>query len=119
MKQSTAPRRLLFALLGFALLLVVWEVLGRYALLGNTLPAFSQVLRVFSNGPKRALLVRSGAATLNSAALGYGIGACAGTLTAMVAHLLPLLRPGLDRMAVLVNALPVIALGPVLIITAG
>jgi ABC-type nitrate/sulfonate/bicarbonate transport system permease component len=37
----------------------------------------------------------------------------------VIAHLAVLLRAGLDRMAVLVNALPVIALAPVLIITAG
>jgi NitT/TauT family transport system permease protein len=65
------------------------------------------------------LLVRSSAATLGSAATGYAVGICLGAAAALLAHLVPLLRGGLDRMAVLVNALPVIALGPVLIITAG
>ncbi|MGC2403768.1 MAG: ABC transporter permease subunit [Acidobacteriaceae bacterium] len=112
-------RRIWFALLGCALLLATWEILGRYGILGNTFPALSQVLLVYRNGPKRALLLRSAAATLSSAALGYGAGACAGALIAILAHLVPILRRGLDRMAVLVNALPVIALGPVLIITVG
>jgi ABC-type nitrate/sulfonate/bicarbonate transport system permease component len=54
-----------------------------------------------------------------SAATGYAVGTCLGTAVALLAHLVPLLRGGLDRMSVLVNALPVIALGPILIITAG
>ena len=100
-------------------MLGAWEILGRSGALGKTLPALSQVLRVYGDGPKRALLLRSTAATLGSAAIGYAAGACAGAAVAVLAHLVPLLRGGLDRMAVLVNALPVIALGPVLIITAG
>jgi ABC-type nitrate/sulfonate/bicarbonate transport system permease component len=112
-------RSLLYALLGCVLLLGTWELLGRTGVLGKTLPALSQVLRVYGDAPKRALLLRSAAATLGSAAVGYAAGACAGAAVAVLAHLVPVLRGGLDRMAVLVNALPVIALGPILIITAG
>jgi NitT/TauT family transport system permease protein len=115
MKARTA----LYAMLGCTLLLCAWEVAGRNGLLGKTLPALSQVLSVYGEGPRRALLFRSAAATLGSAAAGYAAGACAGAATAVLAHLVPFLRGGLDRLAVLVNALPVIALGPVLIITAG
>jgi ABC-type nitrate/sulfonate/bicarbonate transport system permease component len=113
------PRSVIYALLGCLLLLGTWELLGRSGALGQTLPALSQVLRVYGDAPKRALLVRSAAATLGSAAIGFAVGACAGTAVAVLAHLVPILRGGLDRMAVLVNALPVIALGPILIITAG
>jgi ABC-type nitrate/sulfonate/bicarbonate transport system permease component len=113
------PRRLFYALLGCALLLGAWEAVGRSGALGKTLPALTQVLSVYGNGPRRALLLRSAVATLESAAAGYAIGACAGIAVAVLAHLVPILRGGLDRMAVLVNALPVIALGPILIITAG
>jgi ABC-type nitrate/sulfonate/bicarbonate transport system permease component len=112
-------RPLIYPAVGSVLLLCAWEVVGRHGMLGNTFPALSQVLRVFEDGPRRALLVRSTAATLGSAAAGYAAGVCLGAAVAVFAHLVPLLRGGLDRMAVLVNALPVIALGPVLIITAG
>jgi NitT/TauT family transport system permease protein len=112
-------RALIYPALGCLLLLCAWEVLGRDAILGKTLPALSQVLRVYENGPRRALLLRSAAATLSSAAIGYAAGVCLGVAVAVFAHLVPLLRGGLDRMAVLVNALPVIALGPILIITVG
>jgi ABC-type nitrate/sulfonate/bicarbonate transport system permease component len=111
--------RLFYRAIGCAVLLGGWEVIGRTGALGNTFPALSEVLRVYGDGPRLALLVRSSAATLGSAATGYAVGTCLGTTVALLAHLVPLLRGGLDRMAVLVNALPVIALGPILIITAG
>jgi ABC-type nitrate/sulfonate/bicarbonate transport system permease component len=112
-------RALIYPLVGCALLLAAWEVAGRNGLLGKTFPALSEVLRIYGEGPQRALLIRSTAATMASVVAGYTAGACLGAAVAVLAHLLPLLRGGLDRLAALVNALPVIVLGPVLIITAG
>jgi ABC-type nitrate/sulfonate/bicarbonate transport system permease component len=112
-------RGLVYPVAGCVLLLCAWEVVGRNELLGKTFPALSQVLRVFQDAPRRALLLRSTAATLDSAGIGYTVGVCLGAAVALFAHLVPILRGGLDRMAGLVNALPVIALAPVLIITAG
>lgn len=112
-------RTLVYPALGCMLLLCAWEVAGRYGMLGKTFPSLSQVLRIYEDGPRRALLIRSSVATAGSAAIGYTTGTCLGIAVALFAHLVPLLRRGLDRMAVLANALPVIALGPVLIITAG
>jgi NitT/TauT family transport system permease protein len=113
------PRDFLYPAAGTVLLLCAWEVVGRNGSLGTTLPTPGQVLGIYEDAPRRALLLRSTAVTLESAWIGYAIGVCLGAATALFAHLVPLLRGGLDRMAVLVNALPVIALGPVLIITAG
>jgi ABC-type nitrate/sulfonate/bicarbonate transport system permease component len=112
-------RGLIYPAVGCALLLCAWEVVGRSGLLGKTFPALSQILHIYEDGPRRALLVRSTAATIGSASLGFAAGVCLGTAFAILAHLLPFLRGGLNRMAVLVNALPVIVLGPVLVITAG
>ncbi len=112
-------RNLLYPAVGCVLLLCAWEVVGRHEILGKTFPALSQVLRIYEDAPRRALLLRSTVATLESAVIGYAVGVCLGAAVALFAHLVPLLRGGLDRMAVVVNALPVIALGPVLIITAG
>jgi ABC-type nitrate/sulfonate/bicarbonate transport system permease component len=112
-------RGVLYPALGCVLWLLAWEWIGRHGLLGRTFPALSQVLRVYEDAPRRALLLRSTVATVGSAVAGYAIGAMLGAVTAVIAHLAPILRGGLDRMAVLVNALPVIALAPVLIIVAG
>lgn len=112
-------RALIYPVIGCALLMCAWEVAGRYALLGRTFPALSDVLRIYADGPRRALLIRSTGATMASVTAGYMVGACLGVAVAVLAHLLPLLRGGLDRLAALINALPVIVLGPVLIITAG
>jgi NitT/TauT family transport system permease protein len=112
-------QRVAYLLLGCVLVTCVWEVLGRYGVLGRTFPALSQILRVFAEGPRRALLLRSLAATLASVAVGYGAGWSLGIGVAVLARLAPPIRGGLDRLAVLVNAAPVIAIAPVLIITAG
>jgi ABC-type nitrate/sulfonate/bicarbonate transport system permease component len=116
---SMQGRRFVYPLVGCVVLMCAWEVVGRVGILGNTLPAFSQVLHVYAETPRRALLLRSAAATLGSAAAGYCLGLCLGIGAALLARMVPLLRGGLDRLAVMVNALPVIALAPVLIITAG
>jgi ABC-type nitrate/sulfonate/bicarbonate transport system permease component len=112
-------RAIVYPTAGFMLLLCGWEIAGHYGLLGKTFPPLSQVLHVFQDGPRRALLMRSAAATTGSALAGLIAGSCLGIATALMAHLMPLLRIGLDRLAVLVNALPVIALAPILIITVG
>jgi ABC-type nitrate/sulfonate/bicarbonate transport system permease component len=62
------------------------------------------------------LLYRSAVATVSSAVAGFVAGALLGAVTAMVAYVLPPLRPGLDRLAVTVNAIPAIVLGPIFIL---
>lgn len=118
-EPGTNVRSVVYSVVGFVLLMCAWEAVGRYGVLGKTFPALSQVLHVFTEAPTRALLLRSIAATMGSAAAGYAAGACLGAGVAILAHLAPPLRGGLDRLAVLVNALPVIAIAPILIITAG
>ena len=108
-----------YGALGCGLLLLGWELAGRSGALGKTLPSLREVAAVYAQAPRRALLVRSAAATVGAALTGFGVGTAAGVLVAVLAHLVPPIRQGLDRLAVLVNALPVIALGPVLIITVG
>jgi ABC-type nitrate/sulfonate/bicarbonate transport system permease component len=111
--------RVLYQACGFLLLLAAWQIAGKAGVGGKTLPALSDVLRVYTMGWRRALLLPAAAATVSSAGIGLLLGAALGCVTALTAQLLPVLEPGLDRLAVVVNALPAIALGPVLIITAG
>lgn len=116
---SETPQRALAQLVGIALLLLLWQIAGKHALAGKTLPALTDVLHVFTISWRRALLARSAASTGLSALIGLIAGSLFGLLTAMITRLLPPLEAGIDRVSVVVNAMPVIALGPVLIILAG
>jgi ABC-type nitrate/sulfonate/bicarbonate transport system permease component len=117
--KSVRPRDLLYGSVGFIVLLAVWQVVGVSGIAGITVPPFSAVWNVYETAPLSALLLRSAEATTRSAAVGFGFGAFLGLATAMVSRLLPVLRPGLDRLSVTVNAVPIIALAPIFIILAG
>jgi NitT/TauT family transport system permease protein len=97
-------------------LLAAWQLLAHSGVLGRTVPLPVNVVRVYLQPRFAALLYRSALATVNSAALGLGAGAVLGSVTAMVAYVMPPLRPGLDRLAVTVNAIPAVVLGPIFIL---
>ena len=120
-RTDTLPalRQAVYRACGFLVLLVLWQVAGKSGIMGRTLPALTDVLHVYTMGPRRALLLRAALATTSSAGLGLLLGAVLGCLTALTAYVIPMLAPGLDRLAVVVSALPAIALGPILIVTAG
>jgi NitT/TauT family transport system permease protein len=109
-------RNLLYGLAGLLCLLIVWQIVGISGVAGITVPPLASVLAIYQKAPLAALLLRSAQATLSSAVFGFGVGALLGAATALLAHLIPILRPGLDRLAVVLNAVPAIALGPIFII---
>jgi len=117
--ETTTLRRIVYRVCGFLVLLALWQIAGKSGAGGKTLPALTDVLRVYTISGRRALLVRAALATSSSAGLGLLLGAVLGCATALIAQLLPLLSRGLNRLAVVVNAVPAIALGPILIVTAG
>jgi NitT/TauT family transport system permease protein len=110
MKQS------LLGALGIAIFLGLWEALGRTQLLGISWPPLSDVLEMLADGSRLPLFQRALSATLESTALGYLWGTAAGLALAMLAHLLPLLRRGSDRLAAVLNSVPSIALGPIFLV---
>lgn len=100
-------------------LLIAWEVIGRFQLLGPTFPPLTSVLSVLVSPLRRGLFLEATAATARSAALGMVIGsgiaiAVAGTRQSVAAT-----RTGLDRLAALIHAIPQIAIAPVLVIVFG
>jgi ABC-type nitrate/sulfonate/bicarbonate transport system permease component len=99
-------------------LLLSWQLLAHSGVLGLTIPPPSSIVQVYLQPRFGALLYRSTLATLSSAAIGLLSGAFLGTVTAVVAYLLPPLRPGLDRLAVTINAIPAVVLGPIFILLA-
>jgi len=109
-------KQTLLGALGIAIFLALWEVVGRTQLLGISWPPLSDVLQMLVDPGKYALFQRALSATLESTALGYLWGAGAGLILATIAHLLPILRRGSDRLAAVMNAVPSIALGPIFLV---
>lgn len=109
-------RQSLLGALGIAIFLGLWEALGRSGLLGISWPPLSDVLEMLADESKLPLFQRALGATLESTALGYAWGTTAGLALAMLAHLLPLLRRGSDRLAAVLNSVPSIALGPIFLV---
>ncbi len=97
-------------------LLAAFELLARSGVAGLTVPTLESIVRIYLKPRFAALLWRSALSTGGSAAVGLLAGVFIGTATAFAAHLLPPLRPGLDRLAVTVNAIPALALGPIFIL---
>jgi NitT/TauT family transport system permease protein len=119
MRRDGALLRAAYRGCGLLALLVAWQIAGRSGVAGKALPALTDVLGVYTVEWRRALLLRAAIATTTSAGLGLVLGAVLGCATALAARLLPMLGPGLDRLAVVVHAVPAIALGPILMVTAG
>ena len=105
-----------YAVLGLGLFFALWQLAGKTGVAGPALPPLSDVVNTLRDPEILALLGRSAKYTLASATKGLFFGGSLAVLLAAVMHLLPPLRPGLDRLAVLVNATPPIAIGPILIV---
>jgi len=105
-----------YAILGLGIFFALWQLAGKTGVVGPALPPLSDVVSTLRDPETLALLALSAKYTLTSAAKGLFFGGTLAVLLAFVMHLLPPLRPGLDRLAVLVNAAPPIAIGPILIV---
>lgn len=112
-------RDLLYGCLGLLCLLAGWQIVGASGVAGVTVPVPAAVFAIYRRPALAALLARSARATVAAALLGFAAGTLLGVSTALLAHLLPALRAGLDRLAVVLNAVPAIALGPIFIILMG
>ena len=109
-------RQSLLGALGIALFLALLEVVGQTRLLGISWPPLSDVLEMLLDESRFPLFQRALSATLASTALGYLWGTAAGLALATLAHLVPPLRRGSDRLAAVLNSVPSIALGPIFLV---
>lgn len=120
MTPAPSPtRRALFAIGGVVVVLLLAELVGRLQLAGRAWPALSEVVAYAATPTAWALISRNAAVTLSSAGIGFVLGVAVAVLGAMIALVIPVLRPGLDRFAAILHAVPTIALAPLLITTAG
>src|SRR4051794_4076353 len=114
--REASMRQTVLGALGIVLFLALWEVVGRTGILGISWPPLSDVLVELGDENRRPLFQRALGATLESTALGYIWGTGAGLILATIAHLLPRLRRGSDRLAAVLNSVPSIALGPIFLV---
>ncbi|MEV7975570.1 ABC transporter permease subunit [Streptomyces sp. NPDC086519] len=104
---------------GAVLSVGVMEAVGRLELFGSDWPPLSQVFGILRDPVMRTLLGRSLSATAGEAGTGLLTGTLTAVAVAVLGVLLPVLQPGLDRLAAVINAVPLIALGPLLIAAVG
>lgn len=102
--------------LGIGLFLILWEVIGANRLAGLTWPRLSEVLVFLFDPSRQGLFLRAIGASFSMVALGYALGFAIGIAMGMLVHLVIPLRPGMDRFASVVNAIPAIALAPIFIV---
>ncbi|MFY9781760.1 MAG: ABC transporter permease subunit [Candidatus Baltobacteraceae bacterium] len=112
MTRSAAQGALAGAL-GLALTFGAWEALGRLHVLGTFFPPFSAVVAYLLAPEHRPLLLAAATQTAGEAFAGYLIGSAAGLGLAVLSLLFPPSAPGLERLAAIVNGIPVIAVGSV------
>lgn len=112
---ARSERRHLVA--GALLLPLLWEGLAHTPVLAGAVPPISAVFAaLFLDGDLGVYLHAAGFTAAN-AGLGYLLGAAIGSGMGVTALLVPVLRRGIVRFGALLNATPVIALGPILLAT--
>ena len=102
--------------IGVALFAGAWEFIGINRLAGLTWPPLSTVASYLADPTRHDLFLRAATATFSKVGLGYLAGALAGVGFGAIVHILLPLRPGVDRLANVINAIPAIALAPILIV---
>lgn len=113
--DGSATRRRVAGAVGLVAFVVLWEVLGRAGSLGPSWPPLTEVFDTLSDPVNTPLFERAVAATMRAAAIGYVLGSVTAILLAVVAALVAPIRRQLLDLATIVNAIPILALGPLLI----
>lgn len=99
-------------LAGVLALAAVWEEVGRAQALGGSIPSLTAVVRAI--GDNHQLLLSATESTVAEAAVGGAIGLGLGALLAALTAWFPRSHGHVIRSVVLVNAIPVVAVGPIL-----
>lgn len=117
--MSERTRNVVYAVIGGIVLLAVIQIVGLAGVAGMTWPPLSESVGYLIDPVNARLLTDALVATSSAAGIGAVIGIFAGGLLAIIALQAAALRPGLDRTAVLAEAMPAIAIAPFLALTVG
>jgi NitT/TauT family transport system permease protein len=91
----------------------LWELIGRAGSFGRAWPPLTEVIDTWFD--HRSSLIRALVITAKEAAIGWAVGVVIAFLSGMLVVFIKRARPGVLHVSVVVNSIPVIALGPVLI----
>jgi ABC-type nitrate/sulfonate/bicarbonate transport system permease component len=116
---TRASTKVAYGVAGTILLVLVAELIGQFQLAGRAWPPLTDVVAYVAAPNGASLLWRNSLVTLTAAAQGFALGVVVSVLGAALALVVPLLRPGFDRFAAILHAVPTIALAPLLITTVG
>jgi ABC-type nitrate/sulfonate/bicarbonate transport system permease component len=114
--MNARTQLLVLNLLGVVVFLALWQLIGVNRWAGLTWPPLTDVVALLFNPSKTQLFVRAASATFGVVLVGYVAGGLAGIALGMLAHVVSILRPGLDRLVSVVHAIPLIALAPLFIV---
>lgn len=106
-------------LVGAAILLLAWQLLGATNAFGQTLPSLSAVVSSMASAGERPILLPAMGSTVLSALFGLLIGGGCALVAAGLRQTLRLGRDGIDRGAATVHAIPAIGVAPVLALAVG
>ena len=107
-------------LVGTALIVLVWWLASAFLFQSSrSVPSPVAVLATFFSAAEWRNTAANGAGTLASAAEGYLLGNLAAIALALVVLLLPALEQVATQIAIVTYCLPLVAIGPILVIVAG
>ncbi|MET0459529.1 MAG: ABC transporter permease subunit [Ilumatobacteraceae bacterium] len=118
-RSGSGVSRALKAAIGIAAYLVLWELAGRRGWLGTTFPPLSDVAEKIVGDAQRAVIMRALSSTASASLAGFVVGVTAALAGSILALVVPPLRAGIDQLATILHAMPVIALAPLFIVTLG
>jgi len=112
-KVISGWRSAALGIVGVGVLLAAWELVGQAEAFGRGWPPFTDVLKSLSDD--REILQRAAAGTIRDAVRGFAAGMALGISLAVIGLVIIPLRRGIGRLATVVNSIPWIALGPLIV----
>lgn len=112
-EKSSALSSAALGALGILLMLASWELVGQTGALGRAWPPFSEVVEQLIDDYE--IFRPALANTFTDAAIGFVIGMALGLSLALTGLLIPPIRAGMGRFATVINSIPWVALGPLLV----
>lgn len=113
---ATRSRKTIEIVIGVLLFASAWEIIGRTGVLSTSWPPLTDVLWVIVDPARAPRLWGALGVTVQEGLLGGVIGISAAVATAVLSRLMPVTRRPAERFAALVVAVPVVALGPLLMV---